>query len=173
MIIAIDETGDFNESSERLNFFIAIQIRQRKTLYRQKHDEFCSWEASIPPSLNNDKGEIKTSSLSDDQLFDFAQRVMAGAVKVGITPLVIRPADNLPSVFDKHCAVQLIGIRAGVDWYRKQGRAGLARTYEELGNWFEKLNYQQRMKILLLGTCIADSSNVCLDIRLQESTIQS
>jgi hypothetical protein len=157
MIIAIDETGTFNESSTRLNFFIAIQIRQRKTLYRQKHDEFRSWEASIDRSLKNHKGEIKTSSLSDDQLFDFARRVMTGAVPVGITPLAIRPADNPLAVFDKHCAVKLIGIRAGVDWYRKKGRVGLGRTYEELGNWFEKLNYQQRMKILLLEKCVADS----------------
>ena len=100
MIIAIDETGDSNESSERLNLFIAIQIRQRKTLYRQKHDEFHSWEASIDRSLKNHKGEIKTSSLSDDQLFDFARQVMAGAVPVGPRTLGTHPQSMAGSTDD-------------------------------------------------------------------------
>jgi hypothetical protein len=148
VIIAIDETGTFNESSTRLNFFIAIQIRQRKTVYRQKRDEFLGWESSIDRSLKNPRGEIKAAPLSDDQLLDFAQRVIASAVAVGITPLAICPTQNPPSVVEKHKSVKVLCIRKGVDWYTEHGRIALARVYNELGNWLEKLNYQQYLKIM-------------------------
>ena len=157
MIIAIDETGSFDESSNGLNLFIAVQLRQRKHLYRQKERQFMAWESSIDSSLKNPKGEIKTSRLSDDQLLDFARRVMISTPWVGITPIAVCPAQNPATVMEKYRQVMLRGIHEGEKWYREHGRPGPAQTYLEFGNWLKKLNYQQFMKVIVLSICIVDS----------------
>lgn len=76
MIIAIDETGSFNPDSKYRNFFVAVHIRQRKTLYKLKQRQFIQWESSLPKSLKNPKGEIKSSLLSDEQLIEFARNII-------------------------------------------------------------------------------------------------
>jgi hypothetical protein len=68
MIIAIDESGSFSIDSRYRSFFIAVHLRQRKTFYKLKCQQFKEWENSLPKVLKNPKGEIKSSSLSDDQL---------------------------------------------------------------------------------------------------------
>ena len=65
-IIAIDESGSFGMGSTDRSFFIAVHIRQRKTFYKLKYCQFTEWECSLPKSLKNARGEIKSSSLSDD-----------------------------------------------------------------------------------------------------------
>src|SRR5688572_21301840 len=113
MIIAIDESGSFEPASTKLNFFVAAHIRQRKTLYKTKRDLFASWVASLPRSLKNAKGEIKSSSLSDQQLEDFVAKIMITRPYIGITPVAIRPSDNPPAIVEKHRSIQMIGIREG------------------------------------------------------------
>jgi len=143
MIIAIDESGSFSAGSTHRSFFIAVHMRQRKTLYELKHRQFSKWEHSLPKSLKNPKGEIKSSSLSDDRLIEFARKVVCSAHFVGITPLTIRPLDNPQAVVDKHRTVNLIGIREGAKEYAALGRPELAKTYDEFGNWLQKLSYVQ------------------------------
>ena len=111
MIIAIDETGSFSTGSKDRSFFIAVHLRQRKTLYKLKRQHFTEWEGSLPKVLKNPKGEIKSSSLSDDQLTDFARRVVCTHYRVGITPFTVRPSVNTASVIGKHRQVALTGIR--------------------------------------------------------------
>jgi len=136
-------------------FFAAVHIRQRKTLYRLKQRQFAQWEAALPRSLKNATGEIKSSALSDDDLADFVRRIVCAPYYVGVTPYAIRPADNPDVLVEKHRAVALIGIREGAKEYRALGREGVAKTYEEFGNWLKKLSYAQYLKIIVLGKCIA------------------
>jgi hypothetical protein len=157
MIIGIDETGSFDEDGQRRSFFIAAQLRQRKTLFKQKQDQFLRWEASVPRQLRNSKGELKSSALSDSQLLDFARQVIVTHYRVKVTPIAIRPADNPPDIVAKHHQIMLKGIRAGSKWYRENDREKLSALYNEFGNWFEKLNYQQFLKVLILCECIYSS----------------
>jgi hypothetical protein len=155
VVIAIDESGSFPAGSKERHFFAAVHLRQRKTLYKLKQRQFTQWEATLPRSLKNAKGEIKSAGLSDDQLADFARKVMCAAYYVGVTPFSIRPADNPGTVLEKHRAVALIGIKEGVKGYTALGRNGVARTYEDFGNWLKKLNYPHYLKVLILGECLA------------------
>lgn len=155
MIIAIDETGSFSADSNKLQFFVAIHLRQRKTLYKIKQSQFAEWESSLLGSLKNAKGEIKGSSLSDEQLFSFAKKIICTHPIVRISPLAINPTDNPVNILDKYRAVALIGINEGAKEYNSLGRNTDAKFYQEFGNWLKKLSYAQYLKIFLLGECIA------------------
>ncbi len=157
MIIAIDETGSFSADSNELQFFVAIHMRQRKTLYKIKQRHFSDWESLLPSSLKNSKGEIKSSSLSDEQLFSFAKKVIGSNPIIRITPLAINPVDNPKAKIDKYRKVMLIGINEGVKGYNALGREIDAKIYQEFGNWLKKLNYAQFLKIYVLGDCIAEA----------------
>jgi len=154
MIIAIDESGSFSANSSERHFFVAAHLRQRKTLYKLKGQQFLSWEHGLPGTLKNPKGEIKGSRLSDEQLAEFARKVVCSTYHVGITPYAIRPSENPEAVIEKHRAVMVRSIEAGHDFYSKQGKKELARTFGEFANWVRKLNYAQTLKIILLGECI-------------------
>ena len=151
MIIAIDESGSFGVESSLRSFFIAVHIRQRKTFYKIKRNQFAEWEGLLPKSLKNSKGEIKSSSLSDEQLTNFARKVIVTHFRVGITPFIVRPVDNPVNVIEKHRQVHLMGIQDGVNGYTHQGKSDLARIYDEFGNWLQNLSYPQYLKILVLG----------------------
>lgn len=155
MVIAIDETGSFSTSSAERNFFIAVHLRQRKTLYKLKHRQFTEWERSLPKSLKNPKGEIKSSLLSDEQLTEFARNVICAPYFIGITPFTVRPSDNSESVVEKHRHVATTGIREGAKEYARMGKPDLAQLYEEFGHWLKKLSYPQYLKIRILGECMA------------------
>lgn len=155
MIIAIDETGSFAANSDERQFFIAVHLRQRRTLYKIKQNQFTEWESSLPRSLKNSKGEIKSSLLTDEQLFIFAKKIICSHPNVRITPLAIKPKDNPDTVIDKCRALALIGINAGTEECHALGRNKNANTYRELGNWLKKLNYAQLLKIIVLGECIS------------------
>jgi hypothetical protein len=154
MIIAIDESGSFAAGSTDRHFFAAAHIRQRKTLYKLKRQQFLSWESDLPRTLKNSKGEIKGSALSDEQLAEFARHVVCSTYQVGITPYAIRPAENPVAIVEKHRTVIVRSIEAGHDLYSKQGKDDLARTFNEFANWVRKLSYAQILKIKVLGECI-------------------
>ena len=154
MLMAIDESGSFSASFFNRCFFTAIHLRQRKTLYKDKKSQFVDWEKSLPKRLKNPKGEIKSSSLSDDQLLDFAKRILCVPPFVGITTYSVRPQKNPESVIKKHCQVVLMGIREGEKEYANMGKPKMAKTYHEFGNWLNKLNYSQFLKIQMLGRCM-------------------
>jgi hypothetical protein len=158
MIIAIDESGSFGANSTELNFFIAVHIRQRKTLYKSKVYQFTNWEHSLPKSVKRtSKGEIKSSSLSNEQLTEFARNVVCAPHHVGITPWAVNPMDNPAAVVDKHRAVKLTGIRNGVKEYAALGRQDLAKTYDRFGDWLKKLSYNKYIKIIMLHECMSDA----------------
>jgi hypothetical protein len=135
--------------------FVAVHLRQRKTLYKLKQRQFADWEAKLPRSLKNPRGEIKSSSLSDHQLEELAREVVCAPFHVGITPFAVRPTENPGTILENRRAVALMGISEGTKEYLALGRDGVARTYEEFGNWLKKLSYAQYLKIVILGQCIA------------------
>ncbi|MGD0972118.1 MAG: hypothetical protein ABSA04_12095 [Desulfobaccales bacterium] len=158
MIIAIDETSSFGVDSSNRSFFVAVHIRQRKTFYKEKRYNFIQWEKSLPRSLKNSKGEIKSSLLSDDQLSKFARDVVCAHYRVGITRYCIRPSKNLETIIEKYRMANLMGIRGSVKEMRELGKPeNYVKMYDDLGNWLEKLSYDRYLKILVLGACIAAS----------------
>lgn len=157
MLIAIDETGSPAVSSDRLAFFVAVHLRQRKTMHRMKQYAFEQWEASLPASLKNHNGEIKGKQLGEEELVRFAKQVIVPHPAILVTTVGLRPSANSAEVVEKHRAVQAEGIRQGAMFYREHDNHRMARTYEEFLHWFRKLSYDQYLKVVLLGKCIARS----------------
>jgi hypothetical protein len=76
MIIAIDETGDFNPDSELLSFFVAILIDQSNNGLEIKKNQFDQLKKTIPQHKYNVKGEVKGSDfLEKSMLKDFSDFV--------------------------------------------------------------------------------------------------
>ncbi|MHB9003909.1 MAG: DUF3800 domain-containing protein [Coriobacteriia bacterium] len=157
MIVAIDESGSPSAESTRWVTFVAIHLRQRRTIYRQKQRAFSEWESSLPRSLKDSKGEFKGSALDDCQLADFANLVLRPHPAIRITSVILRPTDNPRTVVDKHRSVQVEGIRRGVEIYRLRNNTGMAQLYEEFWHWVDKLSYDQFLKIVMLSRCIHSS----------------
>lgn len=157
MLLCIDETGAFQPSGNNFSFFVSTQIRQRRSLYKQKISDFLRWERSLPRNLKDHKGEFKSRALSDRQLLRFVQQVVCPNPPLLITPVGVRASDNPPHIITKHQHSQWQGIRKGYEWYRDNDRPQQANTYEEFSFWFKKLSYTQFMKIGVLGECIVHS----------------
>ena len=155
VIVAIDESGSFAPESSTINFFVAVHLRQRRTLYELKNRQFLAWERSLPSSAKNPRGEIKSALLSDDDLLTFARSIICTMPAVGITPYSVRGSDNPSAVVEKHRAVALIGAREGVKLYKSQGKRQLAQTVAEFVNWLNNLSYNNYLKIVMLGNCIS------------------
>ena len=156
MIIAIDETGSFRPKSRKFSFFIAIHLRESGSLLKDKENQYHDWESSLPKSLKNHRGEIKGNALSEEQLLSFVRDVILKSHYVGITPIRFRPIENTENVISDHKTIQLAGINDVILQAQKANNSHIAKTYRDFANWFRNLNYQQYMKIFLLGMCIVD-----------------
>src|ERR1700683_682184 len=159
MLLAIDESGSFGPAASDMHFFVALHIRQTGNLLEQKCAQFLAWERTLPTSLKNAKGEFKGSALSDAQLHDFALQVFGTPPGIGITPVAIDSGRQAAEIIRKHRHVSLVGIREGVKGYRALGRPAVAQTYEEMGNWFQKLDNGLYLKVVLLGECIVNAQS--------------
>ncbi len=157
MLLAIDESGSFGATAKGTHFFVALHIRQKNHLLEQKRAQFLAWEHTLPRSLKSPKGEFKGAALTDAQLLDFAMRVFGTPPAVGITPVAIESSGQTAEIIRKHRHVALVGIREGVKGYRALGRPAVAQTYEEMGNWFQRLDNGLYLKAVLLGECIVNA----------------
>lgn len=157
MLMAIDESGSFSTTAKGTHFFVALHFRQKDHLLEQKTAQYLAWERTLPRNLKSPKGEFKGSALSDAQLHDFALRVFGTPPAVGITPVAVESAGQSGEIIRKHRHVALVGIREGVKGYQSLARPAVAQTYEELGNWFQKIDNGLYLKIVLLGECIVNA----------------
>ena len=59
MIIAIDESGNFNKNSNKYNLFVAAHIQSKDNSLEIKKKQFENWEKTIPVNMRDNQGEIK------------------------------------------------------------------------------------------------------------------
>lgn len=162
MLIAIDESGSFGFGADRTNIFVAVSLRQHGKLSEQKCIQFLDWERTLPRRLKDHKGEFKGAALTDSHLRDFAARIYQIPTIPRITPVALRQSQHPRAIIAKHRHVALVGIQEGVKGYQALGRPAVARTYEEMGNWFQNLDDNVFLKIVLLGHCIVKSLTNCV-----------
>ncbi len=157
MLIAIDESGSFGFNADRTNLFVAVCLRRHGKLLERKRIQFLDWEGNLPRRLKDPKGEFKGSALTDAHLCDFAAHIYQIAAVPRVTTVALRQAKHPRPIIAKHRHVTLVGIREGVKGYRALGRPELARTFDEMGNWFQNLDDSIFLKLILLGQCIVKS----------------
>ncbi len=166
MKIAIDETGDFSPKSNHYHFLSAVHLQSRDNNIELIFDRFNHWENSLPRTLKNHKGEIKSSSLSIDQLDDFIEQVVIPQPRIAITTIRFNPRQNPYQIVNKHKQMQQFGINEGVILFNKLNRPRIAKTVLDFSYWFRKLSYTQFIKIELLGMIIYKSLKNTMGISL-------
>ncbi len=155
MIIGIDETGTFALESPGISFFVGVHIltnQHKEDLKRSLED----WKNSNR-RLKNSKGEIKGSSLNEEQLCDFISQVLDKNPTLRITVLGTTPAEHKKKTIQFHRDHHLKSYDLGIAKCLEVGNERLANQYQQLRNWYGNLNYQLLLKSWTLGEMIGHS----------------
>lgn len=166
MKIAIDETGSFSPKSNYYHFLSAVHLRSTDNNSELILERFIQWEKTLPRSLKNHKGEIKSSSLSIDQLDSFIEQVIIPEPRIAISTIRFNPRENPYQIVNKHKQILQLGINEGVILFTKLNRPRVAKTVRDFSHWFRKLSYTQYIKIILLGIIIYKSLKNTMGISL-------
>ncbi len=153
MIIGIDDSGTFKE--EHMGMFAAIYIRPKK--YEKLKKVFELWEEGLPDRCRKD-GEVKGWLLDDEQMSDFAEKVLLNNNVHGTkhhvfaTPLIDFNVDTIKYQRDKNVK-QLL---EGAEQYRDDGKKyyKIAQFYEDMSKWLNKRSLKTLLKIELLSSTI-------------------
>lgn len=162
MIIAIDETGDFNPESRAWHFFAGVHLPSDSI--DEKQTQFLAWESARSPSKRDAHGEIKGSNLDEHDLAEFAAAILVPSSEIGITAIGIVPAQTPRRVVEVHQRITLAQLYSGIIEIRRHENRSLALEYARLARWFRRLNYQNFLKLRLTARCIDTSlrSAICI-----------
>ncbi|GAB6283733.1 MAG: hypothetical protein STSR0008_25360 [Ignavibacterium sp.] len=157
MIVAIDETGDFSPKSNFYHFMSAVHLQNTNGKYDLVYERFNEWENSLPKSLKNHKGEIKSSILNEEQLNSFIDKVLFREPIIIISTIRFNPTENPYQIVNKHKFMLQVGINEGITLFTKLKRPHIVKIVRDFSFWFRKLSYTQFIKIELLGNIIYKS----------------
>ncbi len=155
MIIGIDETGTFALESLGISFFVGVHL-----LTNQHKEDLNSllvdWK-NANSRLKNFKGEIKGSSLSEQQLCDFISQVLDKIPSLRITVVGTIPSEHKKKVIQFHRDHHLKSYDRDIAKVVDAGNVRLSNQYQQLRNWYGNLNYQLLLKTWTLGEMIGHS----------------
>ena len=162
MIVGIDDSGNFNTDS--LSFYAAIFIRPKRYLKIKKI--FLEWEAQLPDNVKVN-GEVKGSLLNENQIIEFANKILInngyGAIKAQAFAIEINNEHNM--ALRNQQALNVAQMRQQAkEIYRDQGKEyiQIASFYEQMSAWLESKSLKTLYKIELLGISIVKSFNLSI-----------
>ena len=168
MIIAIDETGDFSPKSNKYHFFSAVHIANSENKDDLICRRFYNWESSLPASLKNHNGEIKSARLNELQLCGFVDEVLIPEPKIRISSISFIPVENPWRIINKHKFIPQLGINEGIFLFSKLNNSEMVKFIKDFSFWFRKLNYVGFIKLLLLGNIIYKSLLIKSQVVMQD-----
>jgi hypothetical protein len=155
MIIGIDETGNFvNDSDLKFHFFTAVQLDQNNNGIELKRQQFQKWFDDIPVEKKNKNGEVKGSDLSEEELFKFADTVIATDPVVRTVPVRIIPKDHSPDLVSTFQEIETKRLENLIKLYEKNDKPKTAKAYKKLVSWYKNRKYAQYLKIIVLNNAI-------------------
>jgi hypothetical protein len=155
MIIGIDETGNFvNDSDLKFHFFTAVQLDQNNNGIELKKEQFQKWFNTIPAEKKNKNGEIKGSDLSAEELFKFADTVIAADPVVRIIQVRIIPKENSPELISTFQEIEVKRLENLIKLYEANNKPQLAKDYKKLVIWYKNRKYAHYLKIIVLNNTI-------------------
>lgn len=169
MIIAIDETGDFNPDSELLSFFVAVLLDQSNNGIEIKREQFKSWFEKLPKEKLNEKGEVKGSDLTDDELFLFIQSVYNADPVVRQEIVSMHPKENPEDLMKQFKLLEVENLTKVSELAKKDGKNEMAKQYERMAIWHKnakKMHYPHFFKLILLRDIIVKSFNTAVGVSI-------
>ncbi|MFC4143514.1 hypothetical protein ACFSNA_02625 [Pedobacter mendelii] len=107
MNIGIDETGNFDATSNHRHIFIAALIESENGKLALKCDQFTKWESSLSSNFRTISGEVKGSLLKAEHLKQFLQQVIFQMPQVRTCFVSVVPANATIALIDKHYQIEL------------------------------------------------------------------
>ena len=155
MIIAIDESGNFNPNSNEYHIFAAAHIQNRNGSLEIKKRQFENWEKTIPTSMKDKKGEIKGQKLGKVEIKNFIKNVVYQKPEIRFTYVSIIPNKNKKELINKHKQFETIQIKLKLESIRNANeRKANINFVEQLSNWTNKRNEIEYLKLLCLQKCL-------------------
>lgn len=159
MIVGIDETGDFNHTSSKQNYFTAVLIDQNNNKYAIKESQFRIWESSIPAANRDEKGEAKGQKLSDKQLEEFYEQVLKPEPKILYSVVRFDASQTTPEILEKHKNIEIKAFESALEYYKKEARENWSQGYYKMIGWYKNRNYQHIAKLKCLEILIGQTLN--------------
>jgi len=141
-------------------FFITVIIDQSNEGLSTKYGQYLTWLKSIPVEKLSDKGEIKGSNLSDEELLSFVNSVYNESPNSSHSVVCFNPAQNPPEVMLNFKEQEVQRIKVNIQLATKDGKKELAEQYHRMSIWYKnakKMHYQHYFKMLLLNKIITRS----------------
>ena len=169
MIIAIDETGDFNPDSELMSFFVAVLLDQKDNGVEIKRKQYREWLETIPKEKFNEKGEIKGSDLNDDELLLFVENVYNPDPVIRQEVVCFFPKENPESLMKTFKALEFENLMKIAELAKQDGKLEMAKQYERMAIWHKnakKMHYPHFFKLILLRSLINKAFNTSVGVSI-------
>lgn len=148
MIIGIDEVGDFNPTSTKFNYFVAVLIDQNRDKYLIKKRLFEQWESTIPQIYRSKDNEVKGQLLIETQLEAFYNTVLSSEPASPCVVVRIIPVQISKAYIDKVRDHILDEIDKQISEFLKMGNPPILNDYQKIRGWYKNRNYNNVLKIL-------------------------
>lgn len=161
MLIAIDESGDFNPLSDKFNYFVATLLKASNEDINKKKGQFENWEKSIPNEDNsrNEKGEIKGNNIKEHFYESFAKEVILSDPKISIAVIRIKPNENEIATIEKFKEIEVNAISEIKERIAKLGNKNLSEDYNKIYSWYKNRTNSEFLKLKSLNSCIGLALN--------------
>ena len=162
MIVGIDDSGNFTD--DKISFYASVFIRPKR--YEQIKKKFLAWEASLSETAK-ENGEVKGKLLNEDQLLEFADKILTnnghGAVKNQVFGIEINDQNTKHILIQKQRNVDQLRQQSE-EVYRAKGKEynQIASFYEQMSDWLASKSLKTLYKIELLGIAIVKSINLSI-----------
>ena len=169
MIIAIDETGDFQPNSELNSFFVAVILEQQNNKLNTKKAQFLEWLKTIPKEKFNDKNEIKGSDLNENELYSFTEMVFTSEPCVKHQVVFFSPSENPEELMKTFKKIEISKIERLAELSEENGKNEMAEQYRKMAIWHKnskKMHYPHFMKLILLRSLINKAFNTAVGVSI-------
>lgn len=158
MIIAVDETGNFDENSSDRHFFVAAFIQSENGELERKVEQLTNWENSLPDELRNNKGEVKGSALKKEHFQRFILDVFLEEPEIRSSYVSIIPNEANPDVIKKYLDIEIEQIKYSLEKFKKVGtRKSNLNFLDQYWRWLNKRSIREYLKMMCLKNCLRDT----------------
>ncbi len=158
MVIAIDESGNFDINSDKYNLFVAAHIQSQNGALEIKRKQFESWGNSVPAEMKDKKGEIKGQLLGKVELKNFIKNVVYQRPEIRFTYTSIIPQKNKKDIINKHKNFEIIQLQLSLENFKKANANKVNINFlDQFVRWVNKRNEIEYLKLLCLKNCLYNS----------------
>jgi hypothetical protein len=152
-----------------LSFFVAVLLDQSNNGIELKREQFKNWFESLPKEKINEKGEIKGSDLTDEELFLFVKSVYNADPIIRQEIVSMHPKENPEELMKQFKKIEVENLTKVSELAKLEGKHEMAKQYERMAIWHKnakKMHYPHFFKLILLRDIISKSFNVAVGVSI-------